>query len=91
MTKSNQSTKKALVAASLAGLLAVTGASLLNNPPAQAAGDHCYGVNKCKGTGDCGGKGHSCAGMNECKGQGWLEIDSDTCLKIQGGRLSPEK
>ena len=50
----------------------------------------CYGVNKCKGTGECGGKGHSCAGENACKGQGWLTIDKDTCLKIQGGRLTPE-
>ncbi len=51
----------------------------------------CYGVNKCKGTGDCGGKGHSCAGENSCKGQGYLNLDKETCLKIEGGRLTPEK
>jgi uncharacterized membrane protein len=50
----------------------------------------CYGVNKCKGSGDCGGKGHSCAGENACKGQGYLKMAADTCLKIQGGRLTPE-
>jgi uncharacterized membrane protein len=57
---------------------------------AHAAGDRCYGVNACKGTGDCGGKGYSCAGQNACKGQGWLAIDEETCLKIEGGRLTPE-
>jgi uncharacterized membrane protein len=50
----------------------------------------CYGINKCKGTGACGGQGHSCAGENACKGQGYLKMDEDTCLKIQGGRLTPE-
>jgi hypothetical protein len=48
-------------------------------------------VNKCKGVGDCGGKGHSCAGENACKGQGYLKMDKETCLKIEGGRLTAEK
>ncbi|MBW2388876.1 MAG: hypothetical protein JRG89_10610, partial [Deltaproteobacteria bacterium] len=50
---------------------------------------NCYGVNKCKGTGACGGKGHSCAGENECKGHGYLKMDKETCLNIEGGRLKP--
>lgn len=80
--------KKALVAASVAGLLALSG-MVLSTSPAQAAGDKCYGVNKCHGTGACGGKGHACAGKNACGGQGWLEIDAETCLKINGGSLTP--
>ena len=52
---------------------------------------HCYGVNKCKGVGDCGGPGHSCKGKNACKAQGYLELDKDTCLKINGGRLTAEE
>ena len=79
-----------LVASAVAGLLAFAAA------PGGASADeaekvHCYGVNKCKGTGSCGGKGHSCAGENSCKGQGYLDIDKETCLKIEGGRLTPEK
>jgi uncharacterized membrane protein len=75
---------------------AVTGLLALAAPVGTAtAGDaetvHCYGVNKCKGAGDCGGKGHSCAGENTCKAQGYLNVDKETCLKIQGGRLTPEK
>jgi uncharacterized membrane protein len=52
----------------------------------------CYGANACKGQGACGGPGHSCAGKNACKGQGYVETDSkEACLKLDGGRLTPEK
>ncbi len=80
--------KKMLIAASVAGLMAAamtTGASV-----AHAEDVACYGINKCKGTGDCGGKGASCHGTNACKGQGFLTLPSDVCLKIEGGRLTPE-
>jgi len=75
---------------------AVTGLLTLAVPVGTATAEdaakvHCHGVNKCKGTGDCGGKGHSCAGGNACKGQGYLSMDKETCLKIEGGRLTPEK
>lgn len=80
--------KKMLIAASVAGLMAasMTGASV-----AHAEDVACYGVNKCKGTGDCGSKGASCHGTNACKGQGFLMLPSDTCLKIEGGRLTAEE
>lgn len=52
---------------------------------------HCYGVNKCKGVGDCGGQGHSCKGENACKRQSFIDMDKDTCLKIDGGRLTQEE
>jgi len=80
---------KALVAASIAGIVALAGVAIMS-APAYAAGTHCYGINACKGTGDCGGKGHSCAGKNACKGQAWLSMpDEETFLKIQGGSLTP--
>ena len=88
--------QRALVAASVAGL--VSAAGLLGLGRATQAADTggeeshmpCYGINKCKGVGACGGAGHSCAGMNACKGQGYLEVEKDTCLKIEGGRLTAE-
>jgi uncharacterized membrane protein len=82
-------TKAVLVASAVAGMLAAGTLA----PAAAAEGEkvRCYGINKCKGTGACGGKGHSCAGQNACKGQGYLELDKETCLKIEGGRLTPEK
>jgi len=89
-TEVKRNKKRALVAASVAGLLAMTGVALMSAPTAHAAGTHCYGINACKGTGDCGGKGHSCAGKNGCEGKGWISIkDEATCLKIQGGSLKP--
>ena len=90
-------TQRAVVTAAVVGLLAAAGAVVASavEPDMGAAGGasgkvHCYGINKCKGTGSCGGKGHSCAGMNACKGQGYLDVEKDTCLKIQDGRLTPE-
>ena len=87
-----RSKKKALVAASVAGLLTVAGvASLASTVFAEGDKVPCYGANKCKGTGDCGGKGHGCAGKNECKGQGYVDANSkDACLAMEGGRLTPE-
>lgn len=48
----------------------------------------CYGVNKCKGFGSCGGQDHDCSGQNSCKGQGWLYMPKESCEAIQGGRLT---
>ncbi len=79
-----------LIASAVAGLFAagLVGGSI---EPAQATDEvHCYGINACKGKGDCGGKGHSCAGENACKGKGYLKLDKETCLKIQGARLTEE-
>ncbi|MBW2493821.1 MAG: hypothetical protein JRE43_03640 [Deltaproteobacteria bacterium] len=79
-----------LLASAAAGLLTLA-APVGTATAADAEKVNCYGVNKCKGTGDCGGKGHSCAGENSCKGKGYLKMDKETCLKIEGGRLTPEK
>ena len=79
-----------LLASAVTGLLTLA-APVGTATAADADKVHCYGVNKCKGAGDCGGKGHSCAGENACKGQGYLTVDKETCLKIEGGRLTPEK
>ena len=81
---------RALVAASVAGLVAAAGALMAGtHAQAEEAKVPCYGINKCKGTGDCGGKGHSCSGQNECAGHGYLKLEKDTCLKIKGGSLTP--
>jgi uncharacterized membrane protein len=84
---------RSLLVASLAGVLSVP-VALATFGSSTAAHDieevHCYGVNKCKGTGDCGGPGHSCANQNSCKRQGYLDMDKELCLKIDGGRLTAE-
>jgi len=84
---------KVILASAVAGMLAVAAQGVVT--PAQAAEGEkvkCYGANKCKGTGACGGAGHACAGHNACKGQGFVEVESkEACLKMEGGRLTPEK
>ena len=83
--------QRTLIAAAVACLLATVGSVALTSSAQAGESVPCYGVNKCKGTGDCGGKGSSCAGKNECAGQGFLKMDKDLCLKIKDGRLTPYK
>ena len=83
------SKSRRLLMASLASALAIPVAMSPSTAQAQEAAEaHCYGVNKCKGTGDCGGKGHSCAGQNSCKRVGYIDMDKDTCLRLDGGSLT---
>lgn len=89
MTKKSINKSGLLLASAAAGLFAVSTLGLPGQ--AQAEEVKCYGINKCKGTGECGGKGHGCAGENECAGHGWLKIDKDKCLAIKGGRLTPDE
>ena len=77
------------VSAALTGLLLATGcASQKGNTESSSsvAMGECHGVNSCKGTGDCGGKGYSCAGKNACKGKGWLKMSKADCTE-KGGKF----
>jgi len=80
--------RRLLLIASMAGALALP-ASVGLSRAEEGETVHCYGVNKCKGVGDCGGPGHSCANQNACKRQGYIDMDKETCLKLDGGRLTP--
>jgi uncharacterized membrane protein len=91
----NSKKRKILVASAAAGLMtvAVTAASVgdAQAEGAKPKGVECYGVNKCKGTGECGGKGHDCHGKNDCAGQGWVhKATEEECLALKGGRLTAE-
>ena len=94
--------QSSLLIASIAGLLAAVSSPRAS---AESAGGKvpCYGINKCAGVGACAGQSsacngpngcrgheHGCAGKNACAGQGYLELDQQTCLKIQGGRLTAD-
>ena len=75
--------KSLLVGAAFSGLLLTA--------PAIAGGDkevkgECHGINRCKGQGECGGKGHSCAGKNACEGKGWKKMTEAECKK-KGGKF----
>jgi uncharacterized membrane protein len=76
-------------------MLATTAAILIcsqtfaadNNKSAPDKPVKCYGVNSCKGKGQCGGKdSNACAGQNACKGKGWLFMSTEECTK-KGGKV----
>jgi uncharacterized membrane protein len=85
---------KSLLAAALAGALSIPTAlgAQDQKPVSDESGlKPCWGINTCKGTGDCGAEGcrqSGCHGSNACKGQGFLRLEPETCLKIQGGSLT---
>jgi hypothetical protein len=84
---------KSLLAAALAGALSIPTALRAQDqkPASDDSRKPCWGINTCKGTGDCGADGcrHSgCHGSNACKGQGFLRLEPETCMKIQGGSLT---
>ncbi len=89
---SNLKTGTTLAAAAAAfAFAALAGAA---TPPSGSSGMalgqsdtvHCYGVNSCKGSGDCKTTAHECKGMNECKGHGFKALAAGACL-TKGGTI----
>ncbi len=81
---------KKIVHAALAGLFAAGSvATMTFSQSAHAKEDvKCYGINACKGSGECGGANAACAGSNACKGSGWVHVaSSEECTK-KGGHLT---
>lgn len=85
----NKFNKTTLVAAAVAGLM-LSSCSSAPKPPADVVTGECYGINACKGQGECGGTGHSCAGKNTCKGKGWVTLSHVDC-DAKGGTFKSEK
>ncbi len=85
--------KNLLLGAAVAGLLAAAAQAHADPIPKdkvkRMAVVPCYGVNSCKGQGQCAAAAHACAGQNSCKGEGWLPIPKESCLAIPGGSLTP--
>lgn len=88
----NRDAKTALfLASAVAGLVALAG-PVSAEDAAKAEGEKvkCFGVNKCKGAGGCAGESNACAGQNGCAGHGHVMLEKETCLSIQGGRLTAD-
>lgn len=85
-------TVKAAGLASAAAMFALAAFANAATPPAGSSGGalsakdtvHCYGLNSCKGTGDCATTSHECKGMNECKGHGFKAMTAADCLGKNG-------
>jgi len=50
---------------------------------------NCFGVNSCKGHGQCKTAKNSCKGQNACKGQGFLKMSAKKCDKLGGTTEEP--
>ncbi len=86
--------KKAMLTAAISGILLAASYAGPANSAHDGAGGECYGVNGCKGKGDCGGvkengEKYTCSGNNECKGKGWLGITKEECDQ-KGGTHKPK-
>jgi hypothetical protein len=86
--------KSATTLASAAAAIALAAAAHAAPAPAGSSGMavgaddtvHCYGVNSCKGSGDCKTTEHDCKGMNACKGHGFKAMKAGACLS-KGGTI----
>jgi uncharacterized membrane protein len=80
--------KTTMAAAALAAMTLAAGCSHQHGKKTDgasvAAKGECWGVNACKGQGECGGVGHACAGKNACKGQGWIALTKADCDARKG-------
>jgi hypothetical protein len=68
-----------------AAVLLVSGATIIGAAAmAETVKGRCFGVNGCKGQGNCKSTKNDCKGKNACKGQGWLEMLQADCSDKQG-------
>jgi hypothetical protein len=51
---------------------------------------NCYGVNACKGKGECATATNACKGQNGCKGKGVISMSAKDC-KAKGGSTEAPK
>lgn len=61
------------------------------SPVPSFSSEKCYGI-AARGANDCGTQTHSCAGTSTVAkdGASWLYVPAGTCMKIEGGSLSPK-
>lgn len=76
--------KGAIIAAAV-GTLFLGGQAMAAEEGKSETEVKCYGVNSCKGQGQCATATHDCAGKNACKGKGWIKMSRAECEK-KGGK-----
>jgi hypothetical protein len=67
-----------------AAALIISGATLIAAANAETFKGRCFGVNGCKGQGNCKSAKNDCKGKNACKGQGWQSMLQDDCSHAGG-------
>lgn len=84
-------TKKKIVGSALAVAAAVAFSTMpiISSAASSSKQVYCYGVNSCKGKGECKTATSSCKGENSCKGKGAIKMSKKDCMK-KGGSLKPK-
>ena len=82
-------TKNAMLAAAIGGLVAFTGPAYSADDAKKPATEKCYGVAKAAKN-DCAAPSHSCQGMAKKDGdtQEWITVPKGTCEKLVNGSLT---
>jgi len=78
----------ALIASAVAALFgcAESNQKVASAPSGDTSGVKCFGINSCKGQGECSTADHSCGKHTPCKGQGWVTTSAEECA-AKGGKV----
>lgn len=86
----NETTKKLLIGAAIAGVMGMGAAPALAKGKAKKGEVKCEGGNACKGKSACKTANNECAGKNGCKGQGVAMAKNDAaCEKMKTANAKP--
>lgn len=86
-----RSIQKGLLLATAATLMLTTQTFAGDSTATQAKPVKCFGINSCRGKGQCGMKGkNACSGQNSCKGKGWLYTKTEQMCTERNGKVEHE-
>ena len=80
------SAKSGATIAAAAAALMMSGAFVAPTSAVAAEEVQCFGVNACKGKGECKTAQNECKGQNACKGKGFLTMTKAECEE-KGGEV----
>ncbi len=82
-------TKTAILAAAIGGLVAFAGPAFSADEAKKPATEKCYGVAKAAKN-DCAGAAHSCSGLAKKDGdtREWINVPKGTCERLVNGSLT---
>lgn len=88
----NDTTKKLLIGAAIAGVMGLNTGAIAKPKAAKAGEFKCEGATECKGHGECKTASNECKGHNGCKGQGWVMAKNEAeCHKLQAAHKAEHK
>jgi len=92
MKKSNDKSRRNMIAGAIGGLAAFATSNALAGPVKCAELERCFGIAKAAKN-DCSTATTACPGTSKVDNQpdAWMYVPKGTCEKIAGGSLKPKK